>query len=342
VNAFVTGGSGFLGGALIRRLVAAGARVRALSRRPESDARIEALGATPVRGDLTDTLDGAQCVREGDVVFHAAARVELSGPWEAFERVTVAGTRRLLEAALPQKPARVVYLSSGGVYATTANGPVRAGRTPAAPEAYNYYGRAKLAAEELVRGLCGRTSVSWTILRLPFLYGPGNEQTVRRMTLPMRRGRAFIIGSGANRLATVYVDDAADAAVAAASAPEAAGKIYDVASDEAVTQERFVRATAVALGCPPPRRRIPRGLAWLLAGFFERRAVRRGRTPKYSRALVALMAADQSVDASLIRTELGWRASVSFDEGMRRYGEWVREWRAHGATPHAHALEPAR
>ena len=323
MNAAVTGGSGFFGGALVRALRRRGDRVRALVRREEAAADMRALGAEPLIGDLTH-LDGCdRLVAEGDVVFHAAARVDMSGRWEKFQRTTIDGTRCLLATALPRRPQRFVYISSGGVYAANANQSAPcAERTPARPARHNFYGRAKLAAERLVQAECQRAACPWTILRLGFLFGAGNRALFNHFVPLARLNRLFVIGSGDNRIATLYIDDAVRAAVLAGEAPAAAGKVYNVASDERVTQRDFINATTDALDLPPCRRQIGRRLALLGAWLVDRVSNWANHESHISQAVVTLMSTDQALDSGRIRAELGWRPEVSFEDGMRRTRQW--------------------
>jgi len=329
VNAAVTGGTGFLGRVLLRMLVPRADEVRALVRRAEDEAALRALGAVPIRGDLTLPGGGDELIRTDDVVFHAAARVDMTGSWSEFSRTTVTGTRRLLEAALPCRPSRFVYVSSAGVYlGARGRGTVSADRTPAKPLPSNLYARAKLEAEDLVRSECERAGCPWTIVRLGFLYGPENRALLRHLVPLLERGRLFIIGSGRNHIATLYVDDAAHAVLLAGTHPAAEDKIYDVASDEHVTQREYLEAAADALGLPRPRRRVGRRVAYAAAGLAELWARLRGGVPPFTRAMVVLMAADQVLDTSRTREELGWRPEVAFEEGIRRTAEWHRQLRA--------------
>jgi nucleoside-diphosphate-sugar epimerase len=317
VTAAVTGGTGFIGGALLRQLRAAGTLVRALVRRPVDDARLSALGVTTIRGDLTTGAGLAELVTPGAVVYHAAARVDMVGRWEEFHALTVAGTQRLLDAALPQRPRRFVYVSSASVYdpAYAARGVV-AGRTPERPATHNFYARAKLMAEQLVRERCDAAAVEWAIVRLGFVYGPGNRALHTRMLPLLRRGQVHVIGSGSNRIATVFVDDAARALVLAGTHAVAGRRIYDVASPEHVTQAEFLAATAAALGAPPPARPVPRAVAWTAAAGAEAWAAATGGVPTFTRAMVMLMSADQVVDAGASTRELGWQPQTSFAAGM--------------------------
>jgi len=325
MNAAVTGASGFFGMALVKVLLRRGYRVRALVRRQEAARQMGALGAEPVLGDLTEPNGCDKLVADGDAVFHAAARVDMSGRWEKFQRTTIAGTRHLLAAALPRQPRRFVYISSGAVYAPAAAlGGFCADRTPTRPAAYNFYGRAKLAAERLVRSECERSGCPWTILRLGFLFGAGNRALLNHLVPLAKCNRLFIIGPGNNRIATLYIDDAVRATVLAATQPAAEYKIYDVASDEPVTQRQFIDAMTDTLDLPRTNRRIRKGAALFSAWLIEQLSSWTDREAHISRAVVTLMSVDQMVDTRRIRAELGWRPEVSFVEGMRRTREWHR------------------
>lgn len=335
MNAALTGGSGFLGQSLVRMLLSRFSRVRALVRSPESARDLAGLGAEPVFGDVA--VDGHPwsdqgLVQPGDTVFHAAARVEMTGGWDEFSRVTIDGTRRLLDASLPLKPRRFVYVSSASVYMSPrVRPPFSAATTPTCPVRHNYYAVAKLAAEDLVRTACDAAGCPWVILRLGFLYGPGNHTALRHMTGMSRRKWLRIVGSGDNRIAATYVDDAARAVLLAGMADEAAGRIYDVASDEHVTQERFLAGVADAFGLPSPEGRVPVSVAFVAAGLSELWARLRSRTPSTTRWLVRLMASDQALDTRRIHEDIGWRPEVDFAEGLRRTAAWAGRVRENAA-----------
>jgi len=330
LNVAVTGGTGFLGGAMVRLLVPQAERVRVLVRRPQADAAIRSLGAEPVRGDLLAPGGCDDLVRTGDVVYHAAALVGTTGRLSEFRRTTVEGTRRLLDAALACRPARFVYVSTGAVYSARHVGDgISAGSTPIGPLPHNYYARAKLEAENLVRSECERANVPWTIVRLACtIYGPGPSPLAKTFLALAEGGYLYVIGSGRNQFATAYVDDAARAVILAGVRPVAAGKIYDVASEEPVTQRQFVDAVADALGVTPPRA-VARWLAYIAAWLIERWTRTWGREHPITRWLVVLMSVDQPVDTRRIRDELGWRPEVTFEQGMKLMKQWHEQQRGH-------------
>ena len=329
MNAAITGGTGFFGRSLLRMLPAQADEVRVLVRRAEDEPAMRALGALPIPGDLTHPGGCDGLVRQGDVVFHAAARVDMTGSWSQFVETTVEGTRRLLETVLPHRPARFVYVSSASVYSPTqARSGAAADRTPTNPPRNSFYARAKLAAENLTRTECARAGCPWTIVRLGFLYGPNNRALLKYFVPLLARRGLCVIGDGCNRIATLYVDDAARAVLLAGTHPAAADRIYDVASNEPVTQQEYLDASADALDLPRPARHVPRTVACAAAGVAELWARLRGRQPQFTRAMVVLMSVDQVLDASRIRKELAWRPEVSFKEGMQRMHAWHREGRA--------------
>lgn len=330
----VTGGSGFVGRAVVRTLVGLGADMRVLTRSADADALIRSLGATPIRGDLE--IDGG-CdgfVSNGDVLIHAAARVAPGGRPADFHETTVAGTERLLAASLRHRPAKIVYVSSAGVYPVMPAGHVYAAeRTPAAPTRDNLYGCAKLEAENLVRARCDAAGVPWTILRLCTIYGPGAWLIERVLTRLARYGPIRTIGDGANHFATLYVDDAARAIALAAVCEKTANRVYDVASEERVTQGQFLAGASEALGLPPPRGRIRPITAHVAARLAEMIVpLVNGRQPA-ARGFVRMLTVDQQIDSSRFREDTGWAPAVPFTEGMRRFGEAVRAGRCEAPNP---------
>src|SRR3954451_9169486 len=151
-SAFVTGGSGFIGGRLIARVAGGGWGVRALARSPEAAARVEERGAEAVRGDLNDggaMRGGAHgCAH----AFHAAAHLGASGDWAAFERVNVQGTKDLLAACRDAEVRRFVHV--GTEASLMAGEPLVEAdeRTPLQPSSPSPYPSTKAKAEIAVLG----------------------------------------------------------------------------------------------------------------------------------------------------------------------------------------------
>ena len=338
MKALVTGGTGFVGGHLIRLLRAAGDTVRALVRAGSDRKSVKLLGAEIVTGDLDDLNSLRQACEGCEIVYHSAARVEIVGSEADFHRTTVAGTARLLEAAGRKKVRRLVYVSSCGVYppALFATGQEITEDTPVTePPLWFPYGRAKYHAERMVREKAG-PEMEWVILRLGCLYGPGNR-TMRTYLEPIMRDRIMmIIGNGSNEMAFVYVEDAARALVLAGRCPEAAGRTLIVAGDERITQQRYFDAVADGFGVPRVKKHVPYRVAYF-CGWLGEKLVHRGpRSAVLRRSAIALTGLPQKVRCGYTQALLGWRPEVPFDEGIRRTFEWYHaEYGANRAETNA-------
>lgn len=300
--AAVTGGTGFIGAALVSRLQASRrfSEVRVLSRRGG-----EIPGAHVVPADL---LDGPleAFVQGADLLFHCAGEVRRE---EAMRAVHVEGTRRLLDAARG-RVGRWVQLSSVGAYGGAVREGVIEEGSPLFPQ--GEYEVTKTQADELVTG-AGIPSV---ILRPSIVFGPGmRNRSVYQLAAAVDRGLFFFIGRGA--VANyVYVDDVADALIACGCLPGASG-VYLLSDDRPM--EAFVGALAAALGKVAPRWRAPESVARLAARVMA-------PLPGFPLSASRVEALTRKVHYSSrrIQRELGYSFGVSIEEGLRRL---VADWR---------------
>src|SRR5690242_7797855 len=178
-TAFVTGGSGFVGGRLVERLVADGWAVRALARTQAAAATVAARGAEPVRGDLGDRAALEAGADGAEVAFHAAAKVDDWGPWEEFRRVNVDGTRAVVEACRRAGVARLVHV---GTEAAILQGRPLHAADETAPLAFGSpapYASTKALAERVV--LQGaRPGFATLVVRPRFVWGRGDTTLLPR------------------------------------------------------------------------------------------------------------------------------------------------------------------
>ena len=256
-NVLVTGGTGFVGGHLTRRLLDLGAKVRLLAR-PTSDGTLvrefRERGAEVLEGDITDRDKVFEAVKDQEYVFHIAALFrQAKFPDSVYYEVNVEGTRHVLDAAEKYEPRRVVHCSTVGVHSHVPS--------PPASEDEEYrpgdiYQLTKCEGEKLARTRFESGAVNGAIIRPAMIWGEGD----RRM-LKLFRGvaaRRFpVIGSGKTLTHWIYVHDLVEGFLRAAIAPRANGQIYIIAGKRPVPIRELVGTIAKKAGSKPFPLTIP-------------------------------------------------------------------------------------
>lgn len=316
MTVLVTGASGLLGGAVARALVARGADVRTLQRRPSG-----VDGAQDVAGSLTDPEAVARAVEGVDGVVHLAARVSLAGPPAEFDAVNVGGTSLLLDAAERAGVRRFVQVSSPSV-AHAGSSLIGVGAGPADPaHARGDYARTKAAAELLALDRDGRGGMAVVAVRPHLVWGPGDTQLVERVLDRAARGRLPLLDHGAALIDTLYVDNAADGIAAALDrAPDVHGRAYVLTNGEPRTVADLLTGICRAAGVQPPAWRVPAGLARAAGGLVETVWRLRPGTdePPMTRFLAEQLSTAHWFDQRATRADLGWTPAVGLDEGFAR------------------------
>jgi len=317
VKAFVTGGTGFVGGHLVEALRARGDAVTCLVR---SAAKARALGWDDVR-IVEGDLDTPAALRDGcadaEIVYHVAGRISARNRRE-YLAVNRDGTARVLESAAARPPSRFVYISSLAVGGPTVAGqPIDETR---APMPVTDYGRSKLAAEELVRA----APFPWTIVRPPVVYGERDRETLRIFRLA-RAGWGPVIGDGTQELSVVYAGDLAAALIAAAVAPAAAGRVYYAAHPTVTTSRGLVEAVGRAVGTRPRLVFLPGALARIALWAVGSLAHLAGRATVLSTDKAnEFLAPAWTCRVEALARDAGWRAETDLKSGLARTAAWYR------------------
>jgi nucleoside-diphosphate-sugar epimerase len=224
----ISGGAGFLGLHLARRLVADGHEVRTLDLAPLDDAGLEA-AVEELRGDIRSAADCRRLVEGADVLVHAAAALPIQASRESIRSVNVGGTATLLAAASEAGVRRHVLVSSTAVYGIPKVHPI----DESSPlVGVGWYGESKIEAEEVTRDF-GRRGLEFAIVRPKTFIGPERLGVFEILFDWIREGRRiYVLGSGHNRYQLLAVEDLVDAIVLAAERPEAAGETVNVGAKE--------------------------------------------------------------------------------------------------------------
>jgi nucleoside-diphosphate-sugar epimerase len=317
MKVFVTGGSGFIGGRLVERLVRGGTTVRALARSEESAERVAALGAEPVRGDIGDRDSLAAGASGCDTAFHLAAHVADFGPWEDFERGNVEGTRNALAACAEAGVRRFVHC--GTEAALMAGEPlVKVDEaTPLRPDSSAPYPATKAKAEQAVRD-ASREGFETVVVRPRFVWGKGDTTLLPEIVRTVQAGQWAWIGGGRNVTDTAHVDNVAEGMLLAAEKGHP-GEAYFVTDDEPVEFREFVSAMLATQGVEPPGRSLPAWTALPLAKLSEalwRLLPLKGNPPMTTfRAWV--LTQECTIDIAKAKVELGYAPVVTRAEGLK-------------------------
>lgn len=323
-NILVTGGGGFLGGAIVSRLIARGDAVTSFSRsfHPELDV----MGVRQMCGDLCDGQAVDSACKNMDLVFHTAAQTGVWGPYDIYHKTNVTGTENILSACRRNQVHRLVYTSSPSV---VFNGCDMEGvdETVPYPDHYTaHYPKTKAIAERAVIQAADE-KVRTIILRPHLIWGPRDNSLVPRILA--RAKRLMRVGSGSNLVDTVYIDNAAEAHLLAADRlltnPRLSGKVYFITQDDPICLWDMVNAILNAGGLPPVRRSISPKTAWLIGAVLENifKILRLPGEPMMTRFLAEELSTAHWFDIRAAKRDLGYRPGVSTDEGLKRLEEWL-------------------
>lgn len=317
----VTGSTSLLGRHVVDRLVARGDAVTTFQR--SADVRTTTPDVREILGDISDRPSVAAALADQDAVIHLAAKVGVTGRWEAFERTNVGGSRTVLECARKAGVHRFVHVSSPSV-AHPGKPLVGADAEPADPNATRGHYATSKALAELYALSQSTSSFPVCAIRPHLVWGPGDTQLVGRIVSRAEQGRLAIVGSGSALIDTTYVDNAADALVAALDAtPHCAGEPLVVTNGEPRTLRELVERIVDSAGMAPPRLRIPKRTAFWGGLAIERVWERRDRTddPPMTSFVAEQLSTAHWFDQRRTREMLGWKPAITLDEGFDRLRE---------------------
>ena len=270
MKVLVTGGGGFLGRYIVKRLLDRAYEVSLLGRTGHGD--LEAAGVCCIGGDITDYETVEKAIEGVDVVFHVAAKAGIWGNWEDFYQVNVVGTQNVIKACLDNGVSRLIYTSTPSV---VFNGTSFEGADESLPYGKNWlchYAHTKSLAEQEVLKANDDETLKTVALRPHLIWGQGDPHIVPRILDRAGKGRLRIIGDGTNLVDITHVENAAEAhlnALDALNEGRASGRAYFISQGEPVNLWNWINDLLKAMDMPQIRKRISFKMAYRMGSVLE-------------------------------------------------------------------------
>lgn len=318
----VTGATGFTGSVLVKKLLAAGVKVRAI-RRPSSNIQhLRDLDIDWIVGDVYDEETVKRACQGAEYIFHVAAafreaKIRDIDYWNVHVRST-----QLLAHEAKSNPnfKRFVHISTMGVHGHIDQ--------PPATEEYRYapgdpYQRTKLEAELWIRDFGKQHALPFTVVRPAGIYGPGDKRLLKVFRMASK-SVVPILGSGKCLYHLIHVEDLTDAFIVAATHPNALGDYFICGNVESTSLEQMVRWVAGVLGTKPKFLRLPAWPFFALGLACEIICKPFGVEPPIYRRRVAFFTKDRSFNTSKIRQRLGWEPKFDNESGIIETAKWYQ------------------
>ena len=319
----VTGGTGFTGKALVKRLHDAGHEPVALDYKEgiKTD-EIREWGVKVIIGSVTDAKIVREAAQGVEVIHHlAAAFRELNVPNNYYHEVNFKGTRIVLDAAKDAGVRRFIYCSTCGVHGNVKNPPANEDAPIAAAD---YYQQTKYEAEPLVQQY-GQRGLKTVIVRPAAIYGPGDPERFGMIFRRVARGSFPIFGNGQAFYHPLYIDNFVDALMNVTQDGVGDGRTYLIADREYVTIEDLVQRVGRAMDQKAKTPHFPFWPLWLAGHFFEKVCKPFKITPLIFPRRVDWYRQNRAFDISRAQKEIGYDPAVGLDEGLRATARWYQE-----------------
>ncbi len=325
-NILVTGGGGFLGKAIVKKLVAKNLAVFSFSRNfyPE----LENMGVCQIQGDLVDKVAVVKALEKMDVVYHVAAKFGIWGPLKDFIPVNVTGTQNVINACLENNVKQLIYTSSPSVIFDEEDMENVDESIPYPKKYMASYPETKAMAEKLVKN-AAKSGMKTIILRPHLIWGPEDNHFLP--TIIKRAKRLKRVGQKEYLVDTIYVDNAADAHIMASEKlfenPSLSGNVYFLSQDEPMPIWKIINAFLDAAGLPPMKGQVSEKIVYIAGSIFEfvYKFFNIKGEPLITKLGAKELATSHWFNISRAKKDLGYYPKISTQEGLIRLKQWFSE-----------------
>lgn len=319
----VTGGTGYIGGALIEHLSRKGIRVRALIRSLNDAQKVQQKGASEVViGDLTKPETLKSAVRGVQGIYHVAALYREAGLDEqVYFDVNAIGTKNIFEAAINANISRVVHCSTGGVLGHIANPPAKE------TDPYNpgdMYQRSKVEGEKIALDFYRSGKISGIIIRPAMVFGPGDTRHLKMFRM-INKGVFFYVGKGESWVNFIDIRDLVAAFELGMNNTHLNGGVYHIAGKKSVYLKDAVRIIAKELGVKEPMLKLPVKPVQMLGSLCELVCKPIGVKPPIFRRRVDFFTKSRNFDITRARTDLGFEPTQDLEAEIHDAVKWYKD-----------------
>ncbi|MBA4537981.1 SDR family NAD(P)-dependent oxidoreductase [Bacillus aquiflavi] len=324
MNMLVTGGTGFLGKRLARRLNDEGHAVTIIGRNEQIGKLLEKEGIYFYQADLADSGKIENACKKIDYVFHCGA---LSSPWgkyDEFYQANVLGTINVINACKKENVKRLIHVSTPSLYFYFNDRLDVKENDPLPSKFVNYYAETKyLAEQEIDRAFAKGLPV--VTIRPRALFGPEDTTIIPRLIRANEKRFVPLINGGNILMDLTYVDNVVDALLLCIDSPkETLGKKYNITNGETVVFKDVLEKLFSTLQKPLKTKDISYSKVIKLAQFFEwtSKYILFGKEPILTKYSVSVLAKNQTLNIDAARKELGYNPRISIEEGIEQFVEW--------------------
>ena len=325
-TSLVTGGGGFLGLALVKKLLTKGQHVKVLSR--HRHAALDELGVEFIQADITSRPAVLEACQDCQIVFHVASKAGIWGADSEYEAINVQGCRHVLEGCQTQGVPVLVYTSTPSVIYSPRVKVENIQEDVPYPEDFECaYARTKAIAEREVLA-ANSAQLATVALRPHLIYGPGDPNLIPRVLKRAKAGRLPQVGDGTNKVDITYVDNAAQAHILAAEhIKECAGRAYFISDGQPIVLWQWINELLQMVGVSPLKRHLSlattRRLGAALEGIYH--LLRLKHEPPMTRFTAQQLATSHYFNIANARRDLHYEPEISGVEGLQRLAQWVKE-----------------
>lgn len=321
---FITGGTGFIGLALVRELQKQGHTLKLLVRNKAKAESLFENNIEFIQGDLSDIDLLKQVLAECDAVFHLAGQSGKQGVADkVFWQTNVQGSKNMIAAAKAVGVQKFIHVSSTGVMGP--QDPERPGNEDLDYNPKDIYETTKAEAEKSVRQAIDKQNFPAVIIRPSIIYGPGDLSNISKLFTAVKNKRFLFIGPGKNLWDLIYIQDLVQGLIAALHSSEAVGQTIILGSGHPATFKKFINLIGASLDKKTPQFYLPTALGKLAGLGFEFLHQYAKITPLFTRSSIDYIQTNRVFNITKARHLLNFSAKVDLPQGINNTVHWYQE-----------------